>query len=161
MQFLIVILISLAIIVPIVIVAQKKHEQLVAEGSIVERKIDFVEKAEIYTIKKLEDFSPVTNGVMNFNYGDIRCTLDGDKAKQTYHFKGGDWSADLWLVGNSETETVYRFEFANWSERRGIPYSAVNMNKLETAVEKLFMSIDPNAMVRAEKIEYKTNHSFI
>lgn len=151
----VIILIVIAVVVACVI-ANNKRKELLNSGVILDRKIDFVKKAEIFTIKKLDDFSQITNGVVSFNYNDIKCAMDGDKAKQTYHFKGADWTADLWLVEKNDNHFVYRFEFGQWSERNGIPYSGIPMNKLATAIERLFVTIDPNASVRTEEIEFNT-----
>lgn len=155
------ILITIIIIVPIAIVCTNMRNKLLSEGKIVNRDIHFVENAEIFTFRKPVDYSPITNGVMNFDYKDIRCALSGDKARQTYNFKGADWSANLWYVGENAEAVTYRFEFNNWSSRNGIPYSALAMNKLATAIEKLFLSIDPYTYVSTEPVEFKTKHSFI
>lgn len=155
------IIISLIIIVPIAIYCNNKRNELISEGKIVNRDLKFTQMAEIFTINKLSDYSLVNDGLMNFDYDDIKCNLDGSKSKQSFKFKGSDWSAKLWLLDDREAETVYRFEFENWSERNGIPYSALPMNKLLTAVEKMFLAIDSNAKVASEKIEFKTKHSFL
>lgn len=156
-----VIVITLVIVVPLAIICNNMRNKMLAEGRIINRDMDFHEKAEIFNIKKQSDFSQIIDGVMNFNYNDIRCSLDGDKNTQNYKFKGADWNARLWLVSNEEDETVYRFEFENWHQRNGIPTGGLAMNKLETAIEKMFLSIDSDTKVSTEKIEFKTRHSFL
>lgn len=155
-----VLLITLIIVVPIAIVASSMRNNLIAEGKIVNRAVDFAEKAEIFTMRRPADYSYITNGVMNFDYKDIKCSLSGDRARQTYNFKGADWSANLWYVGETADNVTYRFEFNNWSSRNGIPYSGIPMNKLETAIEKLFLTLDPYTMVHTEPVQFKTKHSF-
>ena len=60
-----VLLITLIIIVPIAIVASSMRNNLIAEGKIVNRAVDFAEKAEIFTMRRPADYSYITNGVMN------------------------------------------------------------------------------------------------
>lgn len=156
-----IIILLIIIIVPACVIANNKRNELLSDGKILDRRPDFVKKAEIFTINRMENYSKIIDGVMAFDYSDIKCSLDGDKAKQTYRFKGADWNAHLWLVKTTDSNFIYRFEFGEWSERNGIPYSGIPMNKLLTAIEKMFVSIDPNTTVSSEIIEYKTKHSFL
>ena len=42
-----------------------------------------------------------------------------------------------------------------------MPQDGLNMNKLTTAVEKIFLSLDPNTQVRTVPLEFKTKHSIL
>ncbi|MBR6378051.1 MAG: hypothetical protein IKS05_09875 [Oscillospiraceae bacterium] len=139
----------------------KQHNKLVGEGKIISRRTNFMESAEIFTLNP-PDPAAVTAGVKAFDYSDMHTSMKGSSEKQFYQFTGGSFGAKLAKQADTpEGKAVYRFEFTNWKTHNGMPRDAMDMNKLTTAVEKLFVSLDPNTQVSTQALEFKTKHSIL
>ena len=54
-------------------------------------------------------------------------------------------------------QNVWYFHFTNWKTYRGMVQEHIPMNILITAIEKMFLSIDPGAQVQNIPIKVKTN----
>ena len=134
----------------------KKEAKLRDQGKLVYRDKDFYRNAEIFTLGPVEP-GKVTEGIKAF-LPEFRLAVNGNTAR-TVTFKGNaasPWSADLTRVSSDEEKTVYRFEFTGWksSGRSGKPDDELAMNMLETAVEKMFVTLDPNTKVHTEPVTF-------
>ena len=138
----------------------KSQKQLLADGKIICRRIDFMESAEEFILTSVDPGS-VTEAVKAMDYVDMRAKMQGNNEQQFFEFTGSNWTARLHRLSNDDAQTVYRFEFTSWKTRNGMPCDALNMNKLTTAVEKIFLSLDPNTQVRTVPLEFKTKHSIL
>ena len=154
---------------------------MVADGKIISRRTNFMENAEEFTLTVVEP-ERVTEAVKAIDYAEMRTKMQGSNEQQLFKFTGSTWSAQLhklrdngtqvvyrfeftnWKTHNGMpqgTQVVYRFEFTNWKTHNGMPQDGLNMNKLTTAVEKIFLSLDPNTQVRTVPLEFKTKHSIL
>ena len=154
----IVILIVVAVVGVAIYFALKAHNKMVAEGKIISRRKNFMESAEEFTLSAV-DPAKVTEAVKAMDYADMRTKMQGSSERQLFKFTGSTWAAQLHKLSEDGTQVVYRFEFTNWKTHNGMPENAVNMNKLTTAVEKMFLGFDPNTQVRTVPLEFKTKHS--
>ena len=136
----------------------KRNKQLLAEGKIITRKSNFMENAEEFTLTAVEP-EKVTEAVKAMDYAEMRTKMQGSNEQQLFKFTGTTWAAQLHKLNDVGAQVVYRFEFTGWKTHNGMPENAVNMNKLTTAVEKMFLGFDPNTQVRTIPLEFKTKHS--
>ena len=136
----------------------KSQKQLLADGKIIGRRIDFMESAEEFILTSVDPGS-VTEAVKAMDYVDMRAKMQGNNEQQFFEFTGSNWTARLHRLSNDDAQTVYRFEFTSWKTHNGMPRDALSMNKLITAVEKVFLGFDPNTQVRTVPLEFKTKHS--
>jgi hypothetical protein len=153
------ILIATAVIFGILgYIGSKYRGKLMDEGKIIRRSSDFVEKAEEFTLLKA-DPEQVTEAIRTLDYSDMSARMKGNIRQQVFQFAGSTWEAQLCKIGETESQVVYRFEFTSWKTYRGAPQGFLNMNKLTTSVEKMFLRLDPNTQVKEIPLELKTRHS--
>lgn len=153
------ILIVILILGIIIYFSLRAHNKMVAEGKIISRRTDFMESAEVFTLTAT-DPARVTEAVKALNYADMRVHMQGSSEQQIFRFSGNSWNAKLQKMSGDDAQMVYRFEFTNWKTHNGMPQDALSMNKLTTAVEKLFVALDANTRVQTVPLEFKTKHSF-
>ena len=156
----IVLLIVAAVMGIVIYFSLKSQKQLLADGKIICRRIDFMESAEEFTLSAV-DPAQVTEAVKAIDYAEMRTKMQGSNEQQLFKFTGSTWSAQLHKLRDNGTQVVYRFEFTSWKTRNGMPCDALSMNKLTTAVEKVFLGFDPNTQVRTVPLEFKTKHSIL
>ena len=116
--------------------------RLIGQGKIIQRASDFVEYAE--ALKALDLKKTGTS-------------LEGNT--KAVKFTGAYFSASIRCVEQTETNSVYRFEFDSWKTKYGRPSFENEMNMLLTMVEKMFVQLDPNAQVSTVKNEITTKRS--
>ena len=61
------------------------------------------------------------------------------------------WNAELLLEGQEGDTYNYRFAFTHWETRNGTPRFSEEMNIMETTIEKIFLRLDPNTVVRSRE----------
>ena len=153
------IIIAIVIIGGGIYLGVKRNQKLLSEGKIITRKSDFMESAEEFTLTAVTP-EKVTEAVKALDYKDLGAGMQGSSQQQAFKFNGYSWNAQLFLVSGDENQAVYRFEFTNWKTHNGSVQNVVGMNKMITAVEKLFLALDPNTQVRTIPLEVKTKHNF-
>lgn len=143
-------------------VQQRRKSKLIDAGQIIDRKNDFTNKAEEFTLT-VSDKSQVTSGVKSLPYSDMNVSMKGDGEKQTFFFNGGTFEARLWLKSEENGKVVYEFNFTHWMEPNNLSTvdGFYNMNKLLTAVERMFLQIDGNTQVKAWYVDTKSKISWI
>ncbi len=134
------------------------HNKLKKEGEIISRRNNFMEQAEIFTLT-LEDVSRITEGIRSLPYGTMSVSVKGSSETQQFRFTGTRWKARLFRLPDEGGQAVYRFEFTEWKTHNGMAEDALNMNRLLTALEKMFLSVDPNTAVRTEALELNSKHT--
>ena len=147
-----VLLIVAAVMGVVIYFAMKSHNKMVADGKIISRRTNFMESAEEFTLSAV-DPARVTEAVKAIDYAEMRTKMQGSNEQQLFKFTGSTWSAQLHKLRDNGTQVVYRFEFTNWKTHNGMPQDGLNMNKLTTAVEKIFLSLDPNTQVRTVPLD--------
>lgn len=145
----------LGIFIIAVVLALKKHNSLIESGEIAKRSTKFMEMAEIFTLntpvneevsEKIKQFSCYSKGV----------GMKGSTVDQHYTFSGYGWDAYLKRISAENSKSVYRFQFTNWKTSNGMPQDALNMNRLLTCIEKMFLSFDPDTQVQNEAVDFST-----
>ncbi|MBQ6059890.1 MAG: hypothetical protein IJL36_00470 [Clostridia bacterium] len=109
------------------------------------------------------DQNKVTEGLKEIG-NSMRISINGNTNTQSFSITGGSWSqwsARLKLLEATQEKTVYRFLFSNWKSgaHSTAPEDPTSMNLVLTAVEKMFLNIDPNTKVHTEPVSYHTEKS--
>lgn len=122
----------------------QKSNRLTSEGKIIKRSSIFYEDAEEFTLT-VQDTSEITRKVEAFAYSEMHVSMKGNRDSQTFYFTGSSFEAQLWRKGEDAEKPVYCFQFNRWkTNHNGAVYGIYDMNMLLTAVEKMFLSIDPS-----------------
>jgi len=153
--------ISAAIIAIAVMVGQQRGKKLMAEGKIIKRDISFIESTETFTLAGVE-FAKLTSALQRMDTGDTGVSWKSKDAAQAIIFQSSHgWNAQLSTLENSNDKNRYCFQFTSWQTRKGIPWRVDTMNMLLTAIEKMFLSLDPNTQVETARVKTKTKSSFL
>ncbi len=147
------ILAIIAVIVGAAFVTAQRSKKLFEEGKIIKRPSTFWENAELFiTNTTLESFE---NAIQKFDLTDCKVSIE--------HFSNGilfksshSWNATVEFKGTKEDKNVFEFSFPAYKTKNGMPYRVDTMNIIETAVEKAFLSNDPETAVETHKMQYKT-----
>ena len=131
--------------------------RLIGQGKIIQRAKDFVEYAEIFTTRPIANEEYVA-ALKSIGFKENR-RFTGRVTQKAVKFTGAYFSASIRCVEQTETNSVYRFEFDSWKTKYGRPSFENEMNMLLTAVEKMFVQLDPNAQVSTVKNEITTKRS--
>ena len=152
--------VGIAAIAVLLFFSFRKHKQMVTAGEIISRKPNFMENAEEFTLS-LSDPGSVTDGIRNLPCRIMSVSVQGNTESQLFRFRGTQWEAKLKRISEESGSCVYRFEFTSWKKSNGMALDALNMNRRLTAVEKLFLSLDPDTSVREIPLEYHTKRSLL
>ena len=138
----------------------QKTQCLTSEGKIIKRSGLFYREGEEFTIAGY-DPALISQRVQGLSYSEMSVSMSGNSEQQVFRFKGSTFEAQLCLREHTQDKAVYGFNFTRWKENHnGSVYSIYEMNMLLTAIEKMFLSIDPAAQVRSWKVETKAKPSF-
>ena len=153
---LIVILICAVLFLLAVFIQAKSTSKLVERGLIINREKDFMEKAEIFTLKPVST-DQVVAGLKDVN-AKTKVGINGTM-ERGYLFDGGSysrWKASLRCMEKNESQSVFRFVFTEWETQNDRPKDDISMNILLTALEKMFLQLDPQTQVKSESVEIHT-----
>lgn len=135
----------------------KYRGKLKDSGQIVDREAGFEEYQEIFTIKEMP-FSEILEALKVADYYQ-KANISWNMEREAVGFSGSGWSAQLYHMTDDD-RNAYCFEFLSWDTHRGVPYAAIAMNTVLTAVERTFLSLDANTQVSSKKNAIKTKHKF-
>lgn len=137
----------------------QRDKKLFNSEKIIYRKRRFAEEAEEF-ILTLTDASLVAKKLRELSYQEMKVDVNS-KGDQEFFFScaRGGWYARLFLKGSEGDKVIYCFEFLNWQVNNGAPVGDLYMNMLLTAVEKVFVSLDPHTEVRMRLMETTTKHN--
>ena len=154
--WLIVILVCAVLFVVTTYISAKGKSKLIEQGLIINREKDFREQAEIFTLKPVST-DQVVAGLKDVN-AKTKVGVNGNM-QQGYTFDGGSysrWKARLRCTEKNESQSVFRFVFTEWETENDRPKDDTSMNILLTAVEKMFLQLDPQTQVKTEPVEIHT-----
>jgi len=133
--------------------------QFMEAGRMIKRDISFVETAEVFTLSET-DFKNIVDMIKKADLSDTGVSAESNSEKQIVLFKAKGWAAQLHRLVEEREKCAYCFTFTAWQTYRGMPQNHVQMNLLLTAIEKVFLSIDPNTQVQASRTKTKSKSSF-
>lgn len=146
------ILLIAGIIVAVVVIGQKRGKKLLAEGKIVKRQGSFWEYSELFTTTAT--YEQIVDAVKQTDFSDCQATAEYYDAEKTILFKSSHaWNATVTFKGTSEGKNQLDFRFSAYRTRKGIPYRVDTMNIMETAIEKIVLSIDSQTTVESHRMK--------
>lgn len=77
----------------------------------------------------------------------IGIDIKGNTSEGRLNFTYGNWKAQLCRMSEEKNKSVFRFEFSEWKTHNGMPEYGLQMNRLATAIEKMFASFDENVQI--------------
>lgn len=154
MSVVLIIIVIAVLAVSFVFPAWYKAKQL-EEGNMIQRDNDFVEYGEIFSLKHVEP-EKIAECIENIEFEKILGGRpSGDTSKMIFNANYG-FSAQLCRIEDDGESMKYRFDFLTWETIVGKRASAdAGMNLLLTAIEKMFLTLDPETKVSKEKNDTK------
>ena len=137
----------------------QRHKKLVDSGKVINRERNFVEKAEDFVLT-LDDPGEVARQLQELSYAEMKVSMRIGEGGHSFQFTSVTWSARLYRKNDEDEKKVYSFQYLNWKTHDGGVMYEDHMNMLLTAIEKMFLSIDPHTQVRTRMLETKTSHKF-
>ena len=93
--------------------------RLIGQGKIIQRASDFVEYAEIFTVRPIPNEEYAT-ALKALDLKKTGTSLEGNT--KAVKFTGAYFSASIRCVEQTDTNSVYRFEFDSWKTKwEGLP----------------------------------------
>jgi hypothetical protein len=136
----------------------KQADEMLASGKIINRDPSFRENIEIFTLSKTSTESLIA--AMK-NEGLPFAGLEWKTGTDAMGFSYSDWTAQLVKLDGNDVFDKYEFRFLQWQEGRGGgSITITQMNQLLTAIEKAFISLDPNTKVQIERAKITTKTKF-
>lgn len=151
MSAVLILIVIVVLVVSFVLPAKYKASQI-AEGNMIQRDVDFAEYGEIFTLKHV-DSDIIVNALNQIDFEKILGNRPSiNSSKMTFTARYG-FSAQMFLVEDDGENMKYRFDFLHWEAAGGSKRASADagMNLLLTAIEKMFLSLDPNTQVSKEK----------
>jgi hypothetical protein len=147
------------IFAPIYKQAAEQGAALMKEGLIITRDAEFMKNAQTFSLSKVSMDDLI---VAIKNMGLPFDGLEWKTGEGVMTFKCSTWDAQMVKLESSDGRDRWKFSFLSWDEMRyGGASSFTAMNVLLTAVEKAFISLDPNTKVQTERIKVNTNSKFL
>ena len=142
------------------VISAKKQKAMMNDGKIVRRAYGFQEKAEEFTLRSVTR-DEVLQGIKEFGLKSMGIKATYNESPFEFFFET-NWKARLKEKSTDENQSVYTFEFLSWktSGSLSVPEGQLVMNQLLTAVEKMFLKLDPETQVKTYPIKLKTKRSF-
>ena len=135
---------------------KQKTAKMAAEGKIIERKGGFHEQMQEFTLAPV-DPALLTQKLKALPYSDMNVAMSGDSAKQIFRFTHSTFEAQLARVANVAVMCLFVLMFNRWKANKlGAPLGYYKMNMLQTAIEKMFLSLDPKTQVRSKAMQTNT-----
>ncbi len=155
-----IVVVILGIAAVIVIKQYGQTKSALNDDSIIKRDADFMEKTETFTLHNA-DFTTVIAALKEIDFGKAGISVNGSVQEGAVNFKGSSWSAKLLVIQGEGEVNSYMFVFTGWKTYRGMAQDFTSMNMTLTAVEKMFLKLDPNTKVETRKNQTKTKPSFL
>ena len=142
------------------IYANQRQKKALEGGEIVKRPGNYESLAEIFTIHTM-DPKMVVQAITSIDYSRMEnVNMKYVPEKDCFLYEGTAkvgstvlWKARLSNRGADDTGMSYIFQFISWRSNLRI----LGMNQLLTAIEKAFLSLDPQATVQTQAQNVKIN----
>ncbi len=137
----------------------KKYKKMVADGSVIKRRPNFMESAEEFTLVSIEP-ERMTESICTLEFKHSRISTKYNDERQLFKFSAVTWEATLRRLSYDDEQMTYRFQFEHWKMTgTDMPRDFMGMNELATSIEKLFVTLDPNTSVVEIPLEVKEKNT--
>jgi hypothetical protein len=157
----VVVVIVVAVVIGVAVGMKQRNinNQLLSEGRMIKRDIDFMEKNYFYT-SRIATYKQIYEKLDSSDLSGTGVSWSGKIGDIIFKSSLG-WSARLAEVESDDENHKYLFHFTNWETYRGLPQNTTSMNVLLTAVEKCILSVDPTTKVTTTEMKLKTKSHFL
>ena len=157
----VILLVVIGIAIAAGIFARKARNKLLDEGKIILRESKFWDKSETFSVAgtTLEDvYSRLPSEDLKKYVGGYE--LQKDKNRIVFVHNGYDesYAGTLNLTSAENGINTFCLLINQYKTKNSSP-NEMSLNVLYTAVEKIFLCIDPNVKVRTEYVDRKVKHS--
>ena len=157
----VILLVVIGIAIAAGIFARKARNKLLDEGKIILRESKFWDKSETFSVAgtTLEDvYSRLPSEDLKKYVGGYE--LQKDKNRIVFVHNGYDesYAGTLNLTSAENGINTFCLLINQYKTKNSSP-NEMSLNVLYTAVEKIFLGIDPNVKVRIEYVDRKVKHS--
>jgi hypothetical protein len=157
----VILLVVIGIAIAAGIFARKARNKLLDEGKIILRESKFWDKSETFSVAgtTLEDvYSRLPSEDLKKYVGGYE--LQKDKNRIVFVHNGYDesYAGTLNLTSAENGINTFCLLINQYKTKNSSP-NEMSLNVLYTAVEKIFLGIDPNVKVRTEYVDRKVKHS--
>ena len=136
---------ALVISIPIIVIAVTAGVILGLKvrksGLVVKRSGSFYKETSVFYAAA--SAAVIRKALGQFGLNSHRIEYGENPANGSLHFSCPGWTAQLVQTGPSE----FAFDFTHFETHNGVPANLMQMNVLLTALEKAFLSVDPEASV--------------
>ena len=139
----------------------KKAKDLQAAGKTFPRKGAFWEEESIFTTSAT--YASLAAAVQNCDFSECRASVtpDFNDRQWVYFTSSNAWTALLEYSGEQEGRNLFKFSFMSWETHNEAPRDINSMNMVLTSVEKLFLALDPEALVQTQPMQIKSRTHFL
>ena len=149
------IIVSILILVVVGVIGEKRQRRLKEEGKIIERAGRFYENATWFFTSA--SWESILDAVQKRDFSDAGVTHPYSGGTKAVVFNSRhSWSAQLKHIGERDGRSVYSYSLTNWKTNNGGAWRGDTMNMMQTAIEKVFLSLDPSVTVETHKMQLKT-----
>ena len=113
------------------------NNQLMSEGRMIKRDIDFMEKNYFYS-SRIATYKQIYEKLDSSDLSGTGVSWNGKIGDITFQSTLG-WSARLAEVESDDDSHKYLFHFTHWETYRGLPQNTTSMNVLLTTVLKILI----------------------
>lgn len=142
-----------AFIVIVCVLGGKRTKKLQDEGKIVDREYDFY-KYETYFFTRAA-FLAVYNVVKMTDFSDAKVKISQNGEKSILFQSSDGWNAHLYYKGEHDGKKIYGYSLTSWETLKGCMMNSISANIMQTAIEKMFLLLDPNTTVESHKMQLK------
>ena len=142
----------------LVAVGVLSRQQLTASGKIIKREGQWWKDEEAFTTSAtcVDVLAAMKDIDVSGSGAEVSWNNDGS----LYRFKAVQWEACMTYEEHGAGAGVFVFSFLSWKTSNGVNTNSDAMNIVLTAVEKLFLAIDPSVTVQTSRGKYKSKVNF-
>lgn len=134
-------------------IALYKHNEMVASGEIAQRSMEFMYKVQCYTLNDTPD-DRIVQSAADIITPNMKVLVSGYGSDYVL-YSGKKWTARLECVDRQGGKVVWTLTFIDFVKDGMNVVGAIDMNRLTTALEKMFLSIDSNVLMQTFEHDYK------
>ena len=156
----IIIVVGLGVLALVLLREQQQTSKMITRGLAVKRDIHFYKYIATF-ITNTRDFAAVCSALDQAVFNEMQISSQPNAADGWIKFlnagKMGTYQAVLQVDGNRGDRYAYSFQFLSWTGPSGEmnKHDVLSGNVLLTAVEKAFITLDPNAGFERERMKIK------
>ena len=144
------------------IVTRKQRNGLMDDGKLILREHGFWDKSETFSVAGVtleEIYNKLPSEDLKKYMGAYELQKDQNRIVFVHNGYEESFTGTLSLISQEGGINTFRLLINQYKTKHSTP-NEMSLNVLYTAVEKVFLGIDPNIKVKTEYVDRKVKHSF-